>query len=156
MNSPNIGQILPPWSLESIWDDPVPTLESYRGTPLLILIFDLDCPGCLGRALPYANRLIVEERGVNVLGIHSRIRPKEISLERVRNAKAQFHIRFPYYQDHASSTTFHRYGSRGTPQWLLLDAEGQLVYSLYGSDPNNGLLKLDLAIAELTGKGIPD
>lgn len=156
MNSLNIGQILPPWSLESIGYDPVPTLEAFRGTPLLILIFDLDCPGCLGRALPYANRVVFEERGVNVLGIHSRFKAKPISLERVQNAKVQFHIRFPYFQDADSSSTFHRYSSLGTPHWLLVDAEGRLTFSLFGSDPNNGLLKLDLAIEELTGKGVPD
>ncbi len=37
-----------------------------------------------------------------------------------------------------------------TPHWILVDENTNLNYSIFGSDPNNALLRLDLKIQELT------
>ena len=37
----------------------------------------------------------------------------------------------------------------GTPHWILVDESGAVVYSIFGSDPNNALLRLDLSMEEL-------
>lgn len=144
---------LPEWSLEPIHDQPIPRLADFKGNPLLILFFDMDCPGCKGRAIPFANRLIVEDRGVQLIGIHSRFKGQDIDWEELMEAKEKYYFRFPFYQDAKLASTFFRYRALGTPHWFLLDGKGNTVLSLFGSDPNNGLLKLDLAIEELTGKG---
>lgn len=74
MKQIEIGNPLPNWKLEQIFGDTVPNVEDYKGKPLLILFFNIGCPGCKGRALPYANRVIVENGdNVNVIGIHTRL-----------------------------------------------------------------------------------
>lgn len=146
----SIGQPLPDWSLEKIFEAEVPDKSTFEGKPLLILFFSLGCPGCLGRAIPYANRVIYENGDkVNVLGIHTDFESIDIAQEKLRGAKEKYFIRFPYFKDKNFDTTFLDYGAGGTPHWILVDREGNVQYSIFGSDPNNALLRLDLKISEL-------
>jgi thiol-disulfide isomerase/thioredoxin len=145
-----LGKPLPDWSLEQIFAEKVPTREDYLGKPLLILFFSLGCPGCLGRAIPFANRVVYEKgEEINVLGIHTNFEGIDFPLERFERAREEFYIRFPFFKDRNYDTTFLDYGAGGTPHWLLVDSEGIVVYSIFGSAPNNGLLRLDLKITEL-------
>lgn len=145
-----IDYTLPEWSLDSIFGDPVPKTEDFRGKPLLILIFSLGCPGCLGRAIPYANRIVYEKENlINVLGIHSNIEGVDFPVEKFISARDEFYFRFPFYKDKNFNTTFIDFGAGGTPHWVLVDKNGKVVYSIFGSDPNNALLRLDLKMLEL-------
>ena len=130
--------------------DSVPRTEDFTGKPLLILFFSLGCPGCLGRAIPYANRMVHElGEQINVLGIHTNFEGVDFSKERFTRAKEEMFIRFPFYKDYNFETTFTTYGAGGTPHWVLTDKAGTVVYSIFGSDPNNALLRLDYKINEL-------
>lgn len=149
MNKLQIGRPVPSWELESIFDDEIPTIDSFTGKPLLILFFYLDCPGCKGRAIPFANLLIYEKKGIQVIGIHSRFEGQEFNATDLRNAKEEFNIRFPIFMDQNGKNTFEKYEAGGTPHWILLDKDGNLAYSIFGSAPNNALLKLELKIQEL-------
>ena len=141
---------LPNWELETIFGDNVPNIKVFKGKPLLILFFSLGCPGCKSRALPFANKMVVENRDkMNVLGIHTRFEGPEFSVEDFEEAKEEYYIRFPFYKDLGNANTFHKYLAGGTPHWLLINGEGNLQYSIFGSDPNNALLRLDLNINEL-------
>ena len=145
-----IGAPLPPWSLETILGDDLPELSAYLGKPLVLLFFSLGCPGCLGRAIPYGNRLVYEKGDkLNVLGIHTNFEGIDFDRDKFAKAKEKYHIRFPFYKDENYDTTFLDYGAGGTPHWILLDQEGLVQYSIFGSDPNNALLRLDYKIAEL-------
>jgi thiol-disulfide isomerase/thioredoxin len=145
-----LNQKVPHWELLPIFDKTVPKLEDFSGKPLLILFFSLGCPGCKGRALPYANRQIVENgENINVVGIHTRFEGPEYMLEDFQKAKEDYYIRFPFYKDVGQANTFHKYFSGGTPHWILVNGDGELAYSIFGSDPNNALLRLDLKISEL-------
>lgn len=145
-----IGAALPDWSLESIFEDQLPQKEDYLGKPLLILFFSLGCPGCLGRAIPYANRIVYEHGDkIAVLGIHTNFEAIDFPMEKFVKAKEEFHFRFPFFKDRNYDTTFLDYGAGGTPHWVLVDKEGVVNYSIFGSDPNNALLRLDLKMAEL-------
>lgn len=146
-----IGAPLPNWLLEPINEGQMlPTPKDYQGTPLLILFFSLGCPGCLGRAIPYANRVVYENgERINVLGIHTNFEGVDFDAAYFEKAKEEFYIRFPIFKDYNYDTTFLNYGAGGTPHWILVDEEGKVVYSIFGSDPNNGLLRLDLKISEL-------
>ncbi len=145
-----IGAPLPDWSLESIFGDIVPQKEDYQGKPLLILFFSLGCPGCLGRAIPYANRIVFEHgERIEVLGIHTNFEAIDFPAEKFVKAKEEFHFRFPFFKDKNYDTTFLDYGAGGTPHWILVDKTGVVNYSIFGSDPNNALLRLDLKMAEL-------
>lgn len=146
----DINKPLPNWELTSIFGDDIPHIEDFKGKPLLILFFNLGCPGCKGRALPFANKMVYEhEDAMNVIGIHTRFEGPEREEEDFIKAKEDYYIRFPFYRDANLSATFHRYLAGGTPHWLLLDEKGILQYSVFGSDPNNALLRLDFKIGEL-------
>lgn len=146
-----LGKILPNWSIEPIFgEESVPMVKDYFGKPLLILFFSLGCPGCLGRAVPYANRIVFEKgEKINVVGIHTNFEGLDFEQERFEKAKEELYIRFPFFKDLNYNTTFLNYGAGGTPHWILTDKNGNLMYSIFGSDPNNALLRLDLKITEL-------
>lgn len=146
-------QRLPAWSLLPIGNTVVPKLEDYKGKPLLILFFYLGCPGCKGRAVPYANRIVYENSGIEVMGIHTRFEGRAYTDDEITAAITQFHIRFPVYRDVPEATTYHNYHAGGTPHWILIDKEGMVVQSIFGSDPNNALLRLDYKIKELVENG---
>ena len=137
------------WNLLPIFDEEVPLLVSFKGKPLLVLFFYLGCPGCKGRAIPFANKLIYENTPINLVGIHSRFEGKEYTINELRQAKDEFYIRFPYYSDANDNDTFKAFEAGGTPHWILFDENGKIVQSMFGSDPNNALLRLDLKINEL-------
>ncbi|MCB0687098.1 MAG: hypothetical protein KDC53_11250 [Saprospiraceae bacterium] len=150
LNQVELGRPLPPWSLDPIFDDPVPSVDYFLGKPLLVLIFSFVCPGCIGRAIPFANRMVYENgESLQVLGIHSNFSGHDLKDELLINGKKNYYIRFPYFKDKNFDTTFINYGAGGTPHWLLVDAMGNVCYSIFGSDPNNALLRLDLRIAEM-------
>lgn len=145
------GKPLPEWLLKPIFEnDEVPNVASYRGKPLLIMFFYMGCPGCKGRAIPFANRIVYEDSGVQVIGIHTRFEGRTYSDEELMAAKEEFYIRFPYYRDIPEAKTFNEYKAGGTPHWLLVNKDGVVIQSIFGSDPNNALLRLDLKIKELT------
>ena len=145
-----LGQPLPDWSIESIFGDVIPTVDHFRGKPLLILFFNLGCPGCVGRAIPFANRMVYENKEyLNVMGIHTNFEGIDFTHAQFQQARETYYMRFPWYRDKNYDTTFLHYGAGGTPHWLLTDQESNVIYSIFGSDPNNALLRLDLKILEL-------
>lgn len=153
LNLAELNARLPEWSLSPIFGTDIPKILDYKGQPLLILIFSLGCPGCLGRAIPFANRIVYESGDkIQVIGIHTNFESINIPQEKFLAAKEEFHIRFPFYRDYNYDTTFLDYGAGGTPHWFLVDKEGILRYSIFGSDPNNALLRLDLKMKELLFK----
>lgn len=138
-----------PWHLESIGQEDLPHYDSFKGKPLLILFFYLGCPGCVGRAIPFANKMAYEHGDrINVLGIHSNFEgPEYTNGEIIENLKS-LHVRFPVFRDAGMATTFHDYRAAGTPHWILVDKDGKVIRSIFGSDPNRALLWLDYAITE--------
>ncbi len=150
LNTLEIGTPLPLWSLDAIFGDEVPSIRSYQGKPLLIMFFSLGCPGCIGRSIPYANRVVFEKGDqMSVIGIHTDFHQTGFETAQFIKAKDDFFMRYPFYQDQNYDKTFKDYGAGGTPHWILLDAHGVVQYSLFGSDPNNALLKLDYKIEEV-------
>ena len=146
-----IGIPIPDWSIEPLFGEKhVPAVSEFIGKPLLILFFSLECPGCVGRAIPYANRIVYENgMNINAIGIHTNFESLDIKQERFMAAKEELYIRFPFYRDKNYDTTFLNFGAGGTPHWILVDNSGKVVFSIFGSEPNNALLRLDLRINEL-------
>lgn len=150
LNQVKLFHPLPDWSIESIFEDDIPQTKDFLGKPVLILIFSLGCPGCVGRAIPFANKMVYEYGDrLQVLGIHTNFEGVDFPREKFQAAKEELFIRFPFYKDKHFNDTFYDYGAGGTPHWILVDKEGKVVYSIFGSDPNNALLRLDLKIVEL-------
>ena len=131
-----LGKPIAEWSIEGIFDESVPSVKDFEGKPLLILIFSLGCPGCLGRAIPFANRMVYEnEDKLNVVGIHTNFEGVDFPKEKFEKAKKDFYIRFPIFKDKNYDTTFLNYGAGGTPHWIMVDKNGIVEYSIFGSDP---------------------
>lgn len=148
-----IGEKLPNWHLLKVFDQKVPVPEGFIGKPLIILFFSLTCPGCVGRAIPFANRIVYENgEFVNVLGIHTHFEGPETTDEILKKAKEDFFIRFPYFRDYGFASTFHLFEASGTPHWVIVDENGKVRDSIFGSDPNRALLKIDYLIEELKDK----
>ena len=144
------GTPLPPWELEAFAGAPAPRVGDFRGRHLLVLFFSLFCPGCRYRAVPFANRLVVERSYVvTVLGIHTNFEGPELTDEQMAEAREELHIRFPVYRDAGIAATFYEYGAIGTPHWITVDPEGRVVANLFGSEPNRALLRLDYYYREL-------
>lgn len=142
-----------PWHLESVGSVDVPNYKDFKGKPLLILFFYLVCPGCTGRAIPFANKMVYEHGDkINVLGIHSNFEGPEYSDEDLVSTLKSLHARFPFFRDAGFATTFHDYQAAGTPHWVLVNKDGRVIRSIFGSDPDRALLRLDYAINEEISK----
>ncbi|MCH5598927.1 TlpA family protein disulfide reductase [Niabella ginsengisoli] len=105
LNQIELGKPLPNWHLEKIFDEPeLPNRVDYIGKPLVILFFNLGCPGCIGRAVPFANRLVYEYGDkINVLGIHTIFEGVEYDKQAFEKAKEELYIRFPFLKTLSST-----------------------------------------------------
>ncbi|MEZ5047185.1 MAG: hypothetical protein R2831_09365 [Chitinophagaceae bacterium] len=145
-----MGKPLGNWEIERIFDKEVPHIQDFQGKALLILIFSFGCPGCIGRAIPFANRMVLENaEKMNVIGIHTNFEGVDFERNHFQNKINEFYIRFEIYKDKNYNTTFLNYGAGGTPHWILVDKKGIMKYSIFGSDPNNALLRLSYKIHEI-------
>lgn len=138
-----------PWHLEGLKNEKVPHYTDFKGKPLLILFFYLSCPGCIGRAIPFANSMVYEHKDkINVLGIHTNFEGPEYSDDDIISTLQSLHVRFRFFKDAGLATTFHDYQAAGTPHWILVNKDSKIIRSIFGSDPNRALLWLDYAIRE--------
>lgn len=141
------GSELPEWQVETLDGAPPPSFLSFNGSPMVLLFYSVGCPGCKARALPFARELSKRWPGGQVIGIHTRFEGPEYSAKQVQEINQVYQVGFPVYldKDHA---TFDLYQAEGTPHWLLIDKEGRLLKSMFGSMPNT-LQRLDLSVEEL-------
>ena len=145
-----INHPLPDWHLEAIDNQPLPHLMDFKGRPLVILLFYLGCPGCMGRAIPFANNLVYKYGDqISVMGIHSNFEGPDYDDEEIQEMLKELYVRFPVYKDQGVATTFHDYQAGGTPHWILVDSKGIVYKSIFGSAPDRALLWLDYALQEL-------
>ena len=149
-----IGRPLPPWHLVGPDGAEVPEAAAFAGRPLLLLFFSLHCPGSTARAVPFANRVVVERGAcVQVVGILTDDEA-ETSDEASARAQERLYVRFPVYRDAGLSATAHAYGTGGTPHWVLVGPSGTVIRSLFGSEPDRTLLRLDYQLDELEGQSV--
>ena len=141
------NQPLPPWSLTTLDGSPAPAPEAFLGKPLLILIFNVGCLGCLGRALPFSLKLLDAYPDLQVIAIHTHTPGPDYPPARIEAVKKANHLPYPVYLDQGHET-YDRYRAEGTPHWVLLDAEGKVRRSIWGSMAN-AQQRLDYALAEL-------
>ncbi len=125
-------------------------VDHYLGKPLVILFFNLGCPGCKGRAIPFANWLNIEYKNkINVVGIHTNFEGVDFSDQQLIDCKSEFYINFEYFRDANFNTTFLDYQAGGTPHWIITDEKLNVIYSIFGSDTNNALVRINLKVQEL-------
>ena len=117
------------------------TLESLRGQVVLLHAFQMLCPGCVSHGLPQAAKVheLFAASGVAVIGLHT-----VFEHHAVMDAAAldvfihEYRLKFPIGVDraqagHSVPLTMQAYELRGTPSLVLLDRQGRLRLSHFGS-----------------------
>jgi peroxiredoxin len=131
----------PPWRIAEWLNAPQPlTLESLRGRVVVMLAFQMLCPGCVAHALPLATRahqLFAKDK-VAVLGLHTVFEHHEAMTPLALKAFLhEYRVPFPVAVDQPAQhgpvpETMRGYTMRGTPTWLLFDGEGRLRQHVFG------------------------
>ena len=116
------------------------TLASLRGRVVVVLAFQMLCPGCVAHALPLATRVhrVFPQSQVAMLGLHTVFEHHEaMSPIALRAFMHEYRVPFPVGIDRPASRgpipeTMRSYAMRGTPTWLLYDTDGQLRQQWFG------------------------
>ncbi|WP_434036018.1 TlpA family protein disulfide reductase [Formosa sp. 4Alg 33] len=130
----------------------VELLERYKNKILLLIIYNNDCLGCTGRALPLAYELQQTYPTIQVVGIHADFSNRVGTKENIKGVFTNGEIPFPIYIDH-DHKVYDQFKSEGTPQWFLISETGELFRSIFGSQAN-AKNRLFYALESLVGGDI--
>lgn len=118
------------------------TLDDFRGRVVVLIAFQMLCPGCVARSIPLALRLeqLFEPRKLAVVGLHTVFEHHHVMTPAALEVfLAEYGIRFPVgvdLRDPAGGDiplTMQTYQMRGTPTIILIDAEGRLRAQYFGA-----------------------
>lgn len=125
-------------------------MEKYNnGKPMLILFFNNRCLGCVGRAIPLAYDFSQEYDNLNVLAIHTDFGREVATKEDIINLFTTKELPIPIYFDKGQEN-YERFECEGTPHWIMIDKNGEIFRSFYGSQ-DNAQNRLFYALDELVG-----
>lgn len=141
------GQTLPEWAIKPINHRTAPSLASFRGAPLLIFFFNLGCAGCRGRAVPYSIRFSELYPELQIVGIHTNFKGVDYLPGQIGIFLFKAGVTYPVFQDQ-DRQTYEKYHVEGTPHWLLINSEGVLLKSIFGS-MGNAIHRLDYSLTEI-------
>lgn len=122
-------------------------MEEYAGKPLLVLFFNIQCLGCVGRAIPLAHEFLQEFKGLNVVAVHSNFGPIEVTKDEILGIFSDKTLPYPIHFDYGKEN-YEKFECEGTPHWLLIDKEGVINRSFFGSQ-ENAQTRLVYALQEL-------
>jgi hypothetical protein len=122
-------------------------IKKYHGKSMLIILYNNDCLGCTGRAIPLAYDYQLSHPSLQVIGIHSDFINREGNKENIKAIFTSGENPFPIYID-KNHKIYDYFEAEGTPQWILINAKGELVKSIFGSQ-ENAQNRLMYAIDEL-------
>ena len=143
-----IGQMAPDWQISGMLGDGPPSPADYRSKPLLLLFFNIGCAGCTGRAVPYTLELNERYPGLQIAALHASFAASSTYPDsQVQAVLDYFKVPYPVYLDQGSAT-FDAYQAEGTPHWVLIDAEGRIAKSFFGS-MEGAIQRLEYTLAEL-------
>lgn len=146
------------WPETFVWRDPVPPPERW-GRPGLVMLFNLECPGCIARGVPYLKRLAAEHgEALTLMMVHTsyghRSLPYDDVVPTLRHFAGSFaRLEIPIALDLDGSLA-RAWGAEGTPHWFAYDAGGRLVRSIYGSQ-ENAQTRLAYLLEELVAASRP-
>ncbi|MDO6596649.1 redoxin domain-containing protein [Oceanihabitans sp. 2_MG-2023] len=107
----------------------------YKNKVQLLLIYNNDCLGCTGRAIPLAYKLQQQYPNIQVAGIHADFMHREGTKENIKSIFTSGENPFPIYMD-KSHKVYDQFQAEGTPQWLIISKNGELFRSVFGSQDN--------------------
>lgn len=117
-------------------------LDDFRGRVVVLLAFQMLCPGCVARSIPLALRLeqLFERRDLAVVGLHTVFEHHDVMTPAALEAfLAEYRVRFPVGVDRPDPAggdiplTMQAYEMRGTPTLVLIDAAGRRRAQYFGA-----------------------
>jgi hypothetical protein len=130
-----------PWQVDTWLNASAPlSLDTLRGRVVVVLAFQMLCPGCVSHALPLAARLhhLFPRDQVAMIGLHTVFEHHDAMTPTALAAfMHEYRVAFPVGVDRAGSRgpipeTMRAYSMRGTPTWLLFDPSGRLHAQWFG------------------------
>lgn len=131
-------------------ENPVELINKYKEKPLLLILYNNDCLGCTGRALPLAYNFQQMYPSIQVIGIHSNFKNREGTKEDIKNIFTSGENPFPIYID-KNHQVFDQFNAEGTPQWVIITNKGDLFRSFFGSQ-EGAQNRLSYALESLVGE----
>ncbi len=120
------------------------SLEALRGKVVMVVAFQMLCPGCAIEAIPQANKIFASfaEKDLAVIGLHTVFEHHAAMQE--ESLKAFLHeykVAFPVAIDKPTEGypiphTMGIYQMQGTPTLLLIDRQGRLRTNHFGHVPD--------------------
>ena len=127
----------------------VDLMKEHQKQVQLLLIYNNDCLGCTGRAIPLAYEFQLQYPSIQVAAIHSDFKNREGNKENIKSIFTTGQIPFPIYIDQHHKV-YDQFQAEGTPQWLLITKTGNLYRSIFGSQ-DNAKNRLFYALESLVG-----
>jgi cytochrome c biogenesis protein CcdA/thiol-disulfide isomerase/thioredoxin len=124
-------------------------LQKLRGKVVLIDFWTYSCINCI-RTLPYLKAWYdkYHDDGLVIIGVHSPEFEFEKSPENVREAIADFELKYPVVQDN-NFAIWRAYNNRYWPAKYLIDKEGNIRYTHFGEGAYS---ETETKIRELLGE----
>ncbi len=113
----------------------VDLMMRYKDQVLLLIIYNNDCLGCTGRAIPLAYEFQQKYSALQVIGIHANFKNREGTKSTIKNIFTSGENPFPIYIDE-NHQVYDQFQSEGTPQWIIISEKGELFRSIFGSQDN--------------------
>jgi peroxiredoxin len=101
----------------------------------LLLFYNTDCLGCTGRAIPFAYKLMKSHPDkLKLIVIHVDF-GRDISNAAILDIFRSKQSPFPIYRDQKAQL-YNAVQCEGTPHWLVLNDQGKITHSIFGSQEN--------------------
>ena len=109
------------------------TLEELRGRIVVLVAFQMLCPGCVSGTIPLAQRLhqTFDTDELAVIGLHTVFEHHEVMTPQALEVfLSEYRVNFPVAcdmpdpKDGALPLTMRAYGMQGTPTLVLIDSHG--------------------------------
>ena len=117
-------------------------LKALRGQVVILVAFQMLCPGCVVRTIPLAQRLdqTFDRSELTVLGLHTVFEHHEVMTPQALEVfLSEYRINFPVACDSpdpnggAIPMSMHAYAMQGTPTLVLIDSEGHRRAQHFGT-----------------------
>lgn len=138
----------PEWRLDGWLNTPAPlALSDFRERVLVVLAFQMLCPGCVSDAIPQLKRVqqTFATADLAVVGMHTVFEHHgAMGREALEAFAHEYRLTFPVAIDLGGAEdgipqTMRAYQMEGTPTLLIYDRKGTLVRKIFGHIPDMAL-----------------